>query len=344
MPKVSIIVPCYGVEKYLDRCVESLVNQTLNDIEIILVDDKSPDRVPQMCDEWVKKDSRIRVVHKPVNEGLGMACNTGLDVATGCYVAFCDSDDWVDKNMYETMFDEAEKHESDAVYTGLKRVNGNGRILNYMQHPAVSKIYNGNEVASLLYDMICAEPHQRYDHGIQVSAKVVLYRRKHLLDNDLRFVSERQYPSEDLIFNASVLATASSVRVLHASFYNYFVNDVSITSTLKVGQYDRILKSMDLIRSVIDKQSNSSINKSEAEIRLNRFTIAEARTHARQIIASTLTVPEKKELLRNLSKNKYLRQAVSNYPLRKMPLVQLIILELILGCQFNILRFLFRKL
>lgn len=64
MPKVSIIVPCWGVEKYLDRCVESLVNQTLKDIEIILVDDESPDRVPVMCDDWAKKDSRIRVIHK----------------------------------------------------------------------------------------------------------------------------------------------------------------------------------------------------------------------------------------------------------------------------------------
>ena len=100
MAKVSIIVPCWGVEKYLDRCVESLVNQTLQDIEIILVDDESPDRVPEMCDDWAKKDRRIKVIHKK-NGGLGLACNSGIEVATGEYLAFCDSDDWVDAKMYE---------------------------------------------------------------------------------------------------------------------------------------------------------------------------------------------------------------------------------------------------
>lgn len=89
-PKVSIIVPIYNVEKYLDRCMESLLNQTLEDIEIIMVDDGSPDNCPKMCDEYAKKDARIKVVHKK-NGGLADARNAGLDVATGKYVAFVDS-------------------------------------------------------------------------------------------------------------------------------------------------------------------------------------------------------------------------------------------------------------
>ena len=91
-PKVSIIVPVYNVEKYLKRCVDSLVGQTLKDIEIILVDDGSPDGCPKMCDDFVATDSRIKVVHKP-NGGLGSARNAGLEVAKGEYVAFVDSDD-----------------------------------------------------------------------------------------------------------------------------------------------------------------------------------------------------------------------------------------------------------
>lgn len=84
--KISIIVPIYNVEKYLDRCMDSLLNQTLKDIEIIMVDDGSPDNCPQMCDEYAKKDNRVKVVHKE-NGGLGYARNSGLDVATGEYVA-----------------------------------------------------------------------------------------------------------------------------------------------------------------------------------------------------------------------------------------------------------------
>ena len=80
-PSVSIIVPVYGVEKYLDRCVESLVKQTLTDIEIILVDDGSPDNCPRMCDDWAHRDSRIKVIHKP-NAGQGFARNSGIEIAT----------------------------------------------------------------------------------------------------------------------------------------------------------------------------------------------------------------------------------------------------------------------
>ena len=101
-PKVSIVVPCWGVEKYLDKCLISLVHQTLKDIEIILVDDESPDSVPKMCDEWLKKDSRIKVIHKK-NAGLGMACNSGIEIAKGEYIAFCDSDDWVDVTIVEKL-------------------------------------------------------------------------------------------------------------------------------------------------------------------------------------------------------------------------------------------------
>ena len=90
-PKVSIIVPVYNVEKYLARCMESLLNQTLTEIEIILVDDGSPDNCPQMCDEYAKRDSRVKVIHKS-NAGLGYARNSGLDVAIGEYIAFVELD------------------------------------------------------------------------------------------------------------------------------------------------------------------------------------------------------------------------------------------------------------
>ena len=103
-PKISLIVPCYNVERYLDTCVKSLVEQTLEDIEIILVNDLSPDRVPEMCDKWASNDRRVKVIHKKTNEGLGYARNSGLDIATGEYVAFIDSDDYVDTKMYEMLY------------------------------------------------------------------------------------------------------------------------------------------------------------------------------------------------------------------------------------------------
>lgn len=107
-PKVSIILPIYGVEKYLSRCMDSVLNQTLRDIEIIMVDDESPDSCPKMCDDFAAQDSRIKVVHKK-NGGLGYARNSGLDVATGEYVAFLDSDDFVELDAYEHLYNAAKK-------------------------------------------------------------------------------------------------------------------------------------------------------------------------------------------------------------------------------------------
>ena len=101
--KVSIIVPVYKVEPYLDKCVSSIVNQTYTNLEIILVDDGSPDNCPAMCDAWAEKDSRIRVIHKP-NGGLSDARNAGMAVATGELMAFVDSDDWIAPDMYEHLY------------------------------------------------------------------------------------------------------------------------------------------------------------------------------------------------------------------------------------------------
>ena len=103
MPKISIIVPVYNVEKYLGKCIESILNQTFRDFELILVDDGSTDSSGKICDEYSLKDSRIKVIHKE-NGGLSSARNTGLDIAKGEYIGFVDSDDWIEMDMYEILY------------------------------------------------------------------------------------------------------------------------------------------------------------------------------------------------------------------------------------------------
>ena len=111
---ISIIIPIYKVEQYLDECVTSIINQTYKDFEIILVDDGSPDSCPQMCDEWAKKDARIKVVHKK-NGGLSSARNAGLAIAKGEYIGFVDSDDYVDGTMYEDLMQVMNQNEKTMV-------------------------------------------------------------------------------------------------------------------------------------------------------------------------------------------------------------------------------------
>ena len=111
---ISIIVPVYQVEPYLNRCVRSLLEQTYTDVEIILVDDGSPDGCPTLCDAWAGKDARVRVIHKP-NGGLSDARNAGLTVARGEEIAFVDSDDWVDPDMLERLYNQMEETGADLV-------------------------------------------------------------------------------------------------------------------------------------------------------------------------------------------------------------------------------------
>ena len=127
---VSVIVPIYGEDEYLDQCIESIVNQTYQYLEIILVDDGSTDQCPLICDQWAKKDERIRVIHKK-NGGLVSARKAGMDISTGAYIGYIDGDDWVDLDYYEKLVDVARKSKADAIITGYQKELHNKSIACY---------------------------------------------------------------------------------------------------------------------------------------------------------------------------------------------------------------------
>lgn len=122
-PLISVIVPVYNVEKYLDKCVDSIVNQTYKNLEIILVDDGSPDNCPKMCDNWAKKDKRIKVIHKE-NGGVSSARNVGIDNAKGEYIGFVDSDDWTEKKYIQKLYEVLIQENADIALCGYNRVTG----------------------------------------------------------------------------------------------------------------------------------------------------------------------------------------------------------------------------
>lgn len=159
---ISIIVPIYNVEKYLDRCIESLVNQTYTNIEIILVDDGSPDKCPSICDCWVNKDNRIKVIHKK-NGGLSDARNKGIDIANGKYIAFVDSDDFIDKDMYFLMIDTLEKTNSDIVTCGryiynnknvVKTSHTSNRERIFTPVEAIGELLSGGVIEEAAWDKV----------------------------------------------------------------------------------------------------------------------------------------------------------------------------------------------
>lgn len=224
-PNISIIIPCYNVEKYFNRCINTIVNQTLKDIEIILVDDASPDKVPVLCDDWGKKDFRIKVIHKKENEGLGFARNTGLDVASGEYVAFVDSDDYVDVTMYEILYNKAKKTNSDIVYCGVKSENREGHFVDICDYN-ITTTFKNEQLESLSINYF-DPPKGEHLHFMSVWHSI--YRRETV--GNLRFYSEREVCSEDLPFQVAILLKANIVTYIPNTLYYYCLNDTSLSRT-----------------------------------------------------------------------------------------------------------------
>lgn len=278
IPKVSIIVPIYNVEKYLDRCIQSLVNQTLNDIEIILVDDGSPDNCPSMCDEYAQKDNRIKVIHKQ-NAGLGYARNSGLDIATGEYVAFIDSDDYVDLSMYKTLYKRAETINADAVFCGFKtEIFPN----NWHESKEVyeDQLWEGNNVKEFMYNMIASGKGVRQERLYQMSVWHAIYRRDIIINHNILFPSERDVVSEDIPFQIDFLKNANKVLYLNAHFYYYCLNETSLSSTFKKEKFYGYNKLRECLLS--------KINETEYRQRVNRLYIGYCRSYCFDLLSSNI--------------------------------------------------------
>ena len=239
---VSIIVPIYNVEEYLNRCMDTLVNQTLKDIEIIMVDDGSPDNCPKMCDEWAKKDSRIKVVHKK-NGGLGDARNAGLDVATGKYVAFVDSDDFVKKEMYENLYNEAVNGGADTVFCGNYQYSKN-KALEGKRNLKGRKTFEGSSLKDFCLDFIASPIEVKTDWKYEMSVWHGIYSNKLIQKNHIRFRSEREILSEDIYFNQLYLVHTKKIVYVPEPYYFYCDNNGSSLTHAKYdsSRYTRMLK------------------------------------------------------------------------------------------------------
>lgn len=268
-PKVSIIVPVYNVERYLDRCIQSLVNQSLKDIEIILVDDGSPDNCPKMCDEYAQKDNRIKVIHKQ-NAGLGYARNSGLDVAIGEYVAFVDSDDYVDTAMYETLYERSNITNADATFCGFK-TEMTKDVWRESREVTKDELWECNSVKEFMYNMIASGKGVRQERLYQMSVWHAIYKREIIVKNDILFPSERDVVSEDIPFQVDFLKKANKILYLNKHFYYYCYNIDSLTFNFKPEKFDgfKILR-----KTLLDKDKTFEyIN------RVNRLFIGYVRSY-----------------------------------------------------------------
>lgn len=235
-PLVTVVVPVYKVEQYLDRCIESIVSQTYRNLEILLVDDGSPDRCPQLCDEWAKKDSRIRVIHQE-NRGLGMARNTGIEQAKGRYLCFFDSDDYVAQHAVEEACTWAQREGADIVLYGMNSVDGHGHVAEKELSTAAPKTYEGKAVQEILLpDLLCQSG---LCADIPMSAWSALFSVELIRRADWRFVSEREVISEDIYSILALYAQVQKAVVLQQALYLYCENESSLSRTYRPDRYER---------------------------------------------------------------------------------------------------------
>lgn len=213
-PKVSIIVPVYNAEKFLHRCVNSILAQSLEQIELILVDDGSTDSSSKICDDYSAKDQRVRVIHKK-NEGMGIAYNTGIKEAVGQYIGFVETDDWIEVNMYERLLECANKFDVDVVKS----------LYTEQRCDSVPKIVNKFGSSEVFYRKITdsgSVPLFYYHHPSHWSA---LYKTDFLKSNNIGFSTTEGASSQDIVFSWQVYLKMKSCCILPHSFYNYTVDN-----------------------------------------------------------------------------------------------------------------------
>lgn len=213
MPRLSIIVPVYKVEKYIHKCVDSILNQTFTDFELILIDDGSPDNCGRICDEYAEKDSRVRVIHKE-NGGLSDARNHGIDVSKGEILSFIDSDDWIAPVTYEKVIGYLESNGLDIVHFDVCEVKNGKEYIAY--HGAENQVLSGKEA---LYDILV----DKIDNSAcdKVFKKTVF--------SDVRFPYGRKYEDVSTIYK--VFNNADRIGYYKGAFYYYLKREGSIVAT-----------------------------------------------------------------------------------------------------------------
>ena len=271
MPLVSVIVPVYKTEKQLEKCVNSLLNQTLKDIEIILVDDGSPDNCPKMCDDFKEKDCRIKVIHKE-NGGLSSARNAALEIAKGDYIGFVDSDDFVDEKMFEKMHSKISEDNSDICICSHYNFFGDTLVSNGLPFDC-SVLYK----EEILQKLICPLIGYSNTYLPKIFEGFVcrqLFRKASI--KDIKFKSEKTYFAEDVVFDFEVYQKADKVSILNECLYYYYNNPISLSNKYRENLWDTLCNLLDYKKSVINdlniaNQTNERFN-NEA-LKFVKFTV-----------------------------------------------------------------------
>lgn len=302
MAKVSIIVPIYKVEKYLDQCVMSLVKQTCQDIEIILVNDGSPDHCPAMCDQYLLRyPDIIKVIHQE-NQSQNVAWNNGLSIATGKWVCFVDSDDWVELDMVETMLSYAEKDDADIHAFSHHKEYQNASV--YFGLP--DTILTEDEKANIIYR----------EKVITLEAWGKLFRRSFVEEHKFRFYPHH-FQHEDSIFNVKAFHLAKKVCLHSKAFYHYRMVGSGYMLKWDLKKIDAYYLYINRYSEFVDQYFSGQV-----ATRMKQRIMLEQLRYFDDLYSDPRSGFSRRELIRHLKENFYREpflDAIKEYPLSELP-------------------------
>ena len=281
-PLISVIVPIFKVEKYLKKCIESIINQTYSNLQIILIDDGSPDKCGKICEKYAAKDNRIQVVHKE-NGGLSDARNVGISIAKGEYIGFVDSDDYLENNMYEYLFNLLNLHNADVSICNFYNVIEGKQKVNNIDDGI--KIYNKVDILKEIL----------LDETIQSYAWNKLYKKS--LFNNIKYPVGKTY--EDIGTTFYILENCNKVAVTGKPLYNYVKRKNSIVNVISEKTI------IDYIELVIERYKYINENYSELENYNNKYLLKilkTAYTDISKLVTISSDLQEKYNELRELTK------------------------------------------
>ena len=280
--KISIIIPVFNVEKYIEKCLESVINQTYENLEIIVVDDGSTDHSGFICDEYAKKDERIRVIHQD-NKGISVTRNVGINEASGDYIAFVDSDDYIDNEMYEILLKCIETYDADIAICKFDRFDNHKHYLN--EDSEQITIYEGYDIFEYEF--------RKHEH-IQMTHVLwnKLYKKE--MFHNIKFLPDRI--AEDFFIHNHIYGKSKKIVLIDKSLYHYCIgrNESYMSMSYNGNRIDEIYARQERVYMVKDKVSKELYQEMITEY------INTSMLHMQYIEDSNLEVEEKQKLMKDI--------------------------------------------
>lgn len=310
---VSIVVPIYKSEKYLDECIRSIVEQTYRNLEILLVDDGSPDRCPQICDDWAGRDHRIRVIHKQ-NAGSGLARTTGLEYATGEYICFFDSDDYLMPGAIEKAYAKAKKEQADIVVFGIQTVDRNGNVINTKIPVSAAEGYEGADVQNaFLPDLIDCRHKGAKTKSLSLSFWECMFSMDLVRRANWQIVSEREIVSEDSYSLIRLYRYVKRVAFLQEVLYCYRLAEGSLSHSYMEDRHEKIRTCYLACREAAQKQGyNREVCRSISALHISLMISA-----IKQLVTCSKPTGERMQILRQIINDRDLQESLQQMRCRR---------------------------